>query len=46
MMLAEGAEKEADRALVAAKAAVRDARAEVRRLEAEAAEEVCHTTIL
>lgn len=39
VMLAETAERDADRALVAAKAAVRDARADVKRLEHEAAEE-------
>ena len=41
VMRAETAEREADRALVAARAAVREARAEVLRLEHEAAEEVC-----
>ena len=40
-MRAEAAERDADRALVAAKGAVREARAEVKRLEHEAAEEVC-----
>ena len=38
-MHAEGAERDADRALLAARAAVRDARQEVKRLEREAAEE-------
>lgn len=38
-MSAEAAEREADRALFAAKAAVREAREHVRRLEREAAEE-------
>jgi len=38
-MRAETAERDADRALLAAKASVREARAEVKRLEAEAAEE-------
>lgn len=38
-MQAEAAEREADRALYAAKNAVRDARAHVGRLEKEAAEE-------
>jgi Tfp pilus assembly protein PilX len=42
-MRAETAERDADRALIAAKASVREARAEVKRLEAEAAEEVCTT---
>lgn len=41
-MRAETAERDADRALVAAKAAVQQARAEVRRIELEAAEEVCY----
>jgi len=36
---AEAAEKEADRALMAARAAVKDAREHVKRLEREAAEE-------
>jgi uncharacterized protein YdhG (YjbR/CyaY superfamily) len=40
VLRAEAAEKDADRALIASKAAVREARAEVKRLEAEAAEEV------
>ena len=44
-MLAETAERDADRALVAAKAAVRDARGEVKRLEHEAAEEVSYTSV-
>lgn len=38
-MQAEAAEREADRALFAAKAAVREAREHVKRLEREAAEE-------
>lgn len=38
-MSAEAAEREADKALVAARAAVRNARDEVKRLELEAAEE-------
>jgi hypothetical protein len=38
---AEAAERDADRALIAAKGAVREAIADVRRLEHEAAEEVC-----
>jgi hypothetical protein len=38
-MQAEAAEREADRALFAARAAVRDAKENVRRLEREAAEE-------
>ena len=45
VMLAETAERDADRALVAAKAAVRDARGEVKRLEHEAAEEVSYTSV-
>jgi len=39
VMSAEAAEREADKALVAARAAVRNARDEVKRLELEAAEE-------
>lgn len=39
LMQAEAAEREADRALFAAKAAVRGAREQVKRLEREAAEE-------
>lgn len=39
VMSAEAAEREADKALVAARAAVRNAREEVKRLEVEAAEE-------
>ncbi|OKL57315.1 hypothetical protein UA08_07491 [Talaromyces atroroseus] len=39
VVMAEGAEREADRALVAARQAVRDAREHVKRLEKEAAEE-------
>lgn len=39
VMRAETAERDADRALVAAKAAVHQARAEVKRIELEAAEE-------
>lgn len=39
VMSAEAAEREADKALVAARAAVRNAREEVKRLELEAAEE-------
>ncbi|KAF2117901.1 hypothetical protein BDV96DRAFT_406095 [Lophiotrema nucula] len=39
VMEAEAAEREADRALFAARAAVRDAREQVKRLEREAAEE-------
>jgi len=38
-MNAEGAEREADKALIAARAAVRHAREEVKRIELEAAEE-------
>lgn len=39
VLQAENAEREADRALFAAKAAVREARDHVKRLEREAAEE-------
>jgi len=39
VMAAENAEREADRALAAARLRVREAREEVRRIEAEAAEE-------
>lgn len=42
VMRAETAEREADKALVAARAAVREAHAEVKRLEHEAAEEVSY----
>lgn len=38
-MNAEAAEREADKALMAAKVAVKDAREHIRRLEKEAAEE-------
>lgn len=39
MLSAEAAEREADKALFQARAAVRDAREQVKRLEREAAEE-------
>ena len=39
MLSAEAAEREADRAMLAARAAVKEARDHVRRLEREAAEE-------
>lgn len=41
---AEHAEREADKALIASRQAVKDAKERVKRLEAEAAEEYVHTT--
>jgi len=46
VMRAETAEREADKALIAARASVKEARAEVKRLEHEAAEEVSFPTCM